>query len=91
MWVFTFMFLFVCGGISGMCVAHTGMDVLFHDTFFVVGHFHIMLSNCAMTGVFSAYFFYFPAMYGVKYSRLYAYVHYLYYMVGQFITILPMI
>ena len=43
-------FLFISGGISGMCVAHTGMDVLFHDTLYVVGHFHIMLAGAAMFG-----------------------------------------
>ena len=86
----SFMFLFVCGGISGMCVAHTGMDVLFHDTFYVIGHFHVMLSSCAMVGIFAAFYFYFPAIYGVKYSRVFAYLHYVYYVFGQLITIMPM-
>ena len=86
----TFTFLFVCGGVSGMCVAHTGMDVLFHDTFYVIGHFHVMLSCCAMMGIFAAFYFYFPAIYGVKYSRSFAYIHYVYYVLGQFISIMPM-
>jgi len=43
-----FMFFFVSGGISGMCVAHTGMDVLFHDSFYVVGHFHVMFAGSTM-------------------------------------------
>lgn len=87
----TFTFLFVCGGVSGMCVAHTGMDVLFHDTFYVIGHFHVMFASCAMIGIFAAFYFYFPALYGVKYSRVYAYFHYVYYILGQFISIVPMI
>ena len=88
---FTFAFLFVCGGVSGMCVAHTGMDVLFHDTFYVIGHFHVMFASCAMIGIFAAFYFYFPAIYGVKYSRVYAYIHYVYYVLGQLITIMPML
>ena len=88
---FTFAFLFVCGGVSGMCVAHTGMDVLFHDTFYVIGHFHVMFASCAMIGIFAAIYFYFPALYGVKYSRIYAYIHYVYYFLGQLITIMPML
>jgi cytochrome c oxidase subunit 1 len=88
---FTFSFLFVCGGVSGMCVAHTGMDVLFHDTFYVIGHFHVMFASCAMIGIFAAFYFYFPAIYGVKYSRVYAYIHYVYYVLGQLITIMPML
>jgi len=87
----TFAFLFVCGGVSGMCVAHTGMDVLFHDTFYVIGHFHVMFASCAMIGIFAAFYFYFPAIYGVKYSRVYAYLHYIYYILGQIITLTPMI
>ena len=87
----TFAFLFVCGGVSGMCVAHTGMDVLFHDTFYVIGHFHVMLASCAMVGIFAAFYFYFPAIYGVKYSRIFAYMHYVYYMLGQILTIMPML
>ena len=87
----SFMFLFICGGVSGMCVANTGTDVLFHDTFYVIGHFHVMLSAGATVGVFAAFYFYFPALYGVKYSRIYAYIHYTYYMLGQLLTIAPML
>lgn len=86
----TFIFLFVSGGISGMCVAHTGMDVLFHDTFYVIGHFHVMLAGAAMFGSFGAFYFYFAAIFGVKYSRLYSYLHYSYYLTGQIITVAPM-
>ena len=73
-----------------MCVAHTGMDVLFHDTFYVIGHFHVMLAGAAMFGSWGAFYFYFPAIFGVKYSRLYAYLHYTYYLIGQFMTVVPM-
>jgi len=86
----TFTLFFVYGGVSGMCVAHTGLDVLFHDTFYVVGHFHVMLAGSAMLGIFSAFYFYFPAIYGVRYSRLFAYLHYIYYIIGQVLTVVPM-
>lgn len=86
----TFIFLFVSGGISGMCVAHTGMDVLFHDTFYVIGHFHVMLAGAAMIGSFGAFYFYFVAIFGVKYSRIYAYLHFTYYIIGQLFTVVPM-
>lgn len=87
----TFTFFFVSGGISGMAVAHTGMDVLFHDTFYVIGHFHIMLGGSAMLGIFGAFYFYFPVLYGVKFSRIYAYIHFVYYSLGQLLIILPML
>lgn len=86
----TFVFLFVSGGISGMCVAHTGMDILFHDTFYVIGHFHVMLAGAAMIASFGAFYFYFVAIFGVKYSRIYAYLHFTYYLLGQLFTVIPM-
>lgn len=87
----TFIFFFVSGGVSGMYVANTGMDVLFHDTFYVIGHFHVMFAGSAMIGIFAAFYFYFPALYGVKYSRIYGYVHYTYYIIGQLMTVIPML
>ena len=90
LFTFTFVFFFVSGGVSGMAVAHTGMDVLFHDTFYVIGHFHVMFAGAAMLGIFGAFYFYFPAIYGVKYSRIYAYIHYVYYLFGQLLTVIPM-
>jgi len=86
----TFVFFFISGGVSGMCVAHTGMDILFHDSFYVIGHFHVMFAGSAMLGIFGAIYFYFPALYGVKYSRIYAYIHYTYYVIGQLLTVIPM-
>ena len=86
-----FIFFFVSGGISGMAVAHTGMDILFHDSFYVVGHFHVMLAGAAMFGSFGAFYFYFPAIFGVKFSRIYGYLHCTYYLIGQLMTVVPMI
>jgi cytochrome c oxidase subunit 1 len=85
-----FIFFFVSGGISGMAVANTSMDVLFHDTFYVIGHFHVMLAGSGMFGIFAGFYFYFPAIYGVKYSRIYAYIHFVYYLFGQLFTVIPM-
>lgn len=90
LFTFTFIFFFVSGGISGMCVAHTGMDILFHDTFYVIGHFHVMLAGGAMFASFGAFYFYFSAIFGVKYSRIWAYLHYVYYLIGQLMTVIPM-
>ena len=91
MFVVAFIFFFLSGGISGMSVAHTGMDVLFHDTFFVIGHFHVMLAGSLMFAGFGACYFYLPAIFGVRYNRLFAYLHFMYYVVGQLFTVIPMI
>ena len=87
---FLFIFFFVSGGVSGMSVAHTGMDILFHDSFYVVGHFHVMLAGAAMLASFGAFYFYFPAIFGVKYSRIFGYLHLVYYLLGQLMTVIPM-
>lgn len=89
--VLAFIFYFVSGGISGMAVAHTGMDVLFHDTFYVIGHFHVMLAGSLMFAGFAAFYFYLPSIFGVRYSRLFAYLHIFYYSIGQIFTVIPMI
>jgi heme/copper-type cytochrome/quinol oxidase subunit 1 len=89
--IFFFIFYFVSGGISGMAVAHTGMDVLFHDTFYVIGHFHVLLAGSLMFAAFAAFYFYLPSLFGVRYSRVFAYLHIFYYSVGQIFTVIPMI
>lgn len=89
--VLFFIFYFVSGGISGMSVAHTGMSILFHDTFYVVGHFHVMLAGSLMFAGFAAFYFYLPSLFGVRYSRLFAYLHIFYYSFGQIFTVIPMI
>lgn len=86
-----FIFLFLSGGISGMAVAHTGMDVLFHDTLYVVAHFHVMLAGAAIGMGWAAFYFYFPALFGVKFSRLFAYLHFFYYYVGHLLTFIPLL
>jgi len=91
LFAFTFVYFFVSGGVSGMYVANTGTDILFHDTFYVVGHFHVMLSGSGMIGTFSGFYFYFPAIYGVKYSRVYSYIHYTGYVIGLLMTLIPML
>lgn len=85
-----FMYFFVLGGLSGMFLAHMGFDVLFHDTFFVIGHFHVMLAGAATSCATAAFYFYFPAIFGVRYSRVLAYSHFFFYLSGQLLTLIPM-
>ena len=89
--VIAFIFFFLSGGISGMSVAHTGMDVLFHDTFFVIGHFHVMLGGSLMFAGFGGIYFYLPSIFGIRYNKFFAYLHFFYYLIGQLFTVIPMI
>lgn len=85
-----FTYFFTLGGLSGMFVAHIGFDVLFHDTFYVVGHFHVMLSGAAVSCIFAAFYYYFSAIVGVRYSRPFAYMHFVCYFIGQLVNLMPM-
>ena len=84
------MYFFVLGGLSGMFVAHMGFDVMFHDTFYVIGHFHVMFAGAAMSALFAAFYFYFGAIFGLKYNRFFAFAHFGFYFIGQVLTLVPM-
>lgn len=85
-----FMYFFVLGGLSGMFVAHIGFDTIYHDTFYVIAHFHVMLAGASVCCAFAAFYFYFTAIFGVRYSRFFAYLHFALYTGGQLLTLIPM-
>jgi len=82
--------VFVVGGFTGMWLSHVALNVSMHDTFYVIAHFHLMLSGATMTGIFAGVYYYFVALFGLKYSRVFAYFHFIYYVGGQWLTFLPM-
>ena len=65
-----FIVLFTVGGVTGIVLSNSGLDVALHDTYYVVGHFHVMFAGSAMFASFGAFYFYFPAIFGVKFSRI---------------------
>ena len=85
----SFLFLFLVAGFTGMWLSHVSLNVSMHDTFYVVAHFHIMLSGAAMVGIFSGFYYYFNALFGIKYSRIFGYLHLIYYSGGQWVTFTP--
>jgi cytochrome c oxidase subunit 1 len=68
-YVFAFLFLFVFGGMTGVAVATTSLDVHWHDTYFVVAHFHFIMVGGTLTAFLAALHYWFPKVTGRRYSE----------------------
>ena len=85
-----YIIVFITGGFTGMWLSHVGLNISMHDTFYVIAHFHLMLSGSTIMGCFLGVYHYYTSLFGVKYSRNFAYLHLIYYFGGQWLTFLPM-
>lgn len=85
-----FVFFFLVAGITGMWLSHVSLNISMHDTFYVVAHFHIMLSGAAITSIFAGIYYYFNVFFGISYNKIFSLFHALYYFLGQWITFLPL-
>jgi len=90
MWSIAYMLVFLVAGMTGMWLSHVALNISMHDSFFVIGHFHLMLSGTVLVGSFTGFYYYFGAFFGIRYSRFFAYMHLIYYNGGIWLTFVPM-
>jgi len=72
LYIFTFIFLFIFGGMSGVAVATTSLDVHWHDTYFIVAHFHFIMVGGTLTAFLAALHYWFPKIFGRMYNEAWA-------------------
>jgi len=89
LYFFGFSFLFVFGGMSGVAVATSSLDVHWHDTYFVVAHFHFIMVGGSLTAYLAALHYWFPKVTGRQYSGRWGLVSAMMVTLGFFFTFMP--
>jgi cytochrome c oxidase subunit 1 len=85
-----FVSLFVSGGVTGMLLAQPATDIPLHDTYFVVGHFHMIMGVAAIFGIFAGSYFWFPKMFGRMMSEGMGKLHFWLTFLGVYAIFMPM-
>jgi len=81
---------FITGGVTGIILADSALDIAIHDTYFVVAHFHIVMGMSAVLGMFAGVYHWFPKMYGRMLNTRLGYVHFWITIIGAYGVFFPM-
>ncbi|CRK74808.1 cytochrome c oxidase subunit I [Nereida ignava] len=89
LWAFGFLFLFTVGGVTGIVLSQAGVDRAYHDTYYVVAHFHYVMSLGAVFCIFAGIYFYLPKMSGRMYPEWAGKLHFWAMFIGANLTFFP--
>ncbi len=85
-----FVSLFISGGLTGIFLGNSSLDIHLHDTYFVVAHFHIVMGVASMFGMFAGIYHWFPKMYGKYLNNTLGYIHFWITIIGAYLIFWPM-
>jgi cytochrome c oxidase subunit 1 len=89
LWAIGFIFLFTIGGVTGVVLANAGVDRAFHDTYYVVAHFHYTMSLGATFGIFAGWYYWFPKISGYMYDEALGKLHFWLAFIGSNLIFFP--